>query len=89
MKNFVNKSIRLNEKEDATLKRAVDRAVKSIFEREKSPLKRRVLLDSIPFAVYGHATFATLMKEFDLVDEEEEKKSAKKKKKVKKASSKS
>ena len=89
MKDFVNKSVRLNEKEELTLERAVKRAVKSIFEREKSPIKRRILLDSIPLMTHSQSIFATLDQEFILLNEEYKKKSKKKRKKVKKSSSKS
>jgi hypothetical protein len=89
MKNFVNRSVRLNDKEEMTLRRAVKRAVKSIFERENSPMKRRILLDTIPLQVYGEVAFALLMEEFRLLEEEKKKKPKKKAKKVRKSSSKS
>ena len=89
MKDFVNRSVRLNEKEELTLERAVKRAVKSIFERERSPIKRRILLDSIPLMTHGQSIFAILDQEFVLLNEESEKKSKKKRKKVRKSSSKS
>ena len=81
MKDYVNQSVKLNETEEATLERAVNRAVKSIFSREKSPMKLRILLDSIPLIVYGQVMFATINQEFRLDDEEEKKNSKKKMKK--------
>jgi len=85
MKDFVNRSVRLSEKEESTLERAVKRAVKSIFGRETSPIKRRILLDSIPLMTHSQSIFATLDQEFVILNEE----SKKKKKKVRKSSSRS
>ena len=87
MKNFVNRSIKLDEQESATIRRAVKRAVRSIFERERSPIKRRILLDSIPSQTYADVALEVLMHEFRLADEEKKKKSKKKRKKVRKSSS--
>jgi len=84
MKNFVNRSVKLSKSEELTIRRAMKRAVRSIFEREKSPIKRRILLDSIPFQSYADVTFESLMQEFRLLKERREKKSKKKKKKVRK-----
>jgi len=93
MKDFVNRSVKLSDREEATLERAVKRAVKSIFGREKSPMKLRILLDSIPLVIYGQVIFESLMHEFRLKEEEEERelarKKKKKRKKVRKSSSKS
>jgi hypothetical protein len=89
MEDLVNRSVRLNEKEEATLGKAVKRAVKSIFERETSPIKRRILLDSIPLITHGQSIFAILDQEFVLLNEESKKKSRKKRKKVRRSSSRS
>ncbi len=70
MKDFVNRSVRLSEKEELTLERAVKRAVASIFEREKSPTKRRILLDSIPLITYSQSVLAILNQEFVLLNKE-------------------
>jgi len=88
MKNYVNRSVQLNEAEEATLSRAVKRSVKSIFERESSPTKRRILLDTIPFVVYSQVIFDTVLQESMLFEKEEERKFKKKRKKVRKSSSK-
>ena len=84
MKNFVNRSVKLSSVEDATLERAVKRAVKSIFEREKSPIKRRILLDSIPLIAYHHTVFFSIDQEDKILREHKSKKSSKKVKKVQK-----
>lgn len=62
MKYDIDTETQLNEGECATLTRAVGKMVKSIFDREKDPVKRRVLTNQIS----GYAAYYTALSILEL-----------------------
>lgn len=67
-KLLIDTKTHLTEKEKGILGRAVKKITNSVFEREKNPLKLRILTDKIAMEAQFQTTLAIIYKEFELLE---------------------